>query len=114
VGNDPTIGGPARVAARAGPFLAEHRHNTDSRCYKGGQSAALSARAHRYKVRVGTARKERALTHPTSDLTQAVVPSLFRREAGGADQLAPGVDLVLEEGGGVRKAARIGLIAERS
>jgi len=31
VGNDPTIGGPARVAAWAGPFLAERAHHTDSR-----------------------------------------------------------------------------------
>jgi len=37
VGNDPTIGGPTRVAARVGPFLAERCHHTDSRWYKGGQ-----------------------------------------------------------------------------
>jgi hypothetical protein len=40
MGYDPTIGGPARVTARAGPFLAERSHNTDSRYYKDGLSAA--------------------------------------------------------------------------
>jgi hypothetical protein len=31
VGNDPTIGSPARVAARAGPFLAERCQHNDAR-----------------------------------------------------------------------------------
>ena len=31
MGYDPTIGGPARVATQAGPFLAERTHNIDSR-----------------------------------------------------------------------------------
>ena len=39
MGYDPTIGGPARVATRAGPFLAERVHNTDFRSYKDGLSA---------------------------------------------------------------------------
>jgi hypothetical protein len=45
VGNDPTIGGPARVATRAGPFLSERWQDTDSRSYKGGlrRVGALSA-----------------------------------------------------------------------
>jgi hypothetical protein len=29
--NDPTIGSPARVAARVGPFLTERTQNIDSR-----------------------------------------------------------------------------------
>jgi hypothetical protein len=31
VGNDPTIGGPARVRTWAGPFLSERVHHIDSR-----------------------------------------------------------------------------------
>ena len=31
MGYDPTIGGPARVATRAGPFLTERSHCNDSR-----------------------------------------------------------------------------------
>ena len=31
MGYDPTIGGPAWVAAQAGPFLTERHHNNASR-----------------------------------------------------------------------------------
>src|ERR1700738_2590071 len=42
VGHDPPIGGPAWVAAQAGPLLTKHRQNTASRSYKGGLGAAIT------------------------------------------------------------------------
>jgi len=40
MGYDPTIGGPARAAAQAGPYLAERSHCSDSRSYKDGLSSS--------------------------------------------------------------------------
>jgi len=40
MGYDPTTGGPARRAIRAGPFLTERIHYTGPRSYKDGLSVA--------------------------------------------------------------------------
>jgi len=90
VGNDPTIGGPARVAARAGPFLTERSHNTDSRYYKGGQRRvarltvfmrAMRAFAHAGRAawsdRVGKIAWRLASSHQQC---QAILPTLRARQ----------------------------------
>ena len=51
-GNDPTIGGPARVAARAGPFLTERPQNIRFALIQGASEASLEGRRPRHVPRL--------------------------------------------------------------